>query len=102
MRRIFSYKKHITAFFLAAVMCVALLSAVCVIGTASDHICTGDDCAVCCQISRCENLLRCSGCIAVCLIAAVMIMLFYTGHNHYSEKLYEKDTLVSLNVKLSD
>ena len=102
MRRIFSDPKRMTAFFLAAVMCFALLSAVCVIGTASDHICTGDDCAVCCQISKCENLLRFSGCISAFFVSAAIIMLFYAFLKHYSERFSENITLVSLNVKLSD
>ena len=102
MRCVFSDKKRITAFFLAAVMCIALLSAVCVIGTAPEHICTGDDCAVCCQISKCENLLRFSGCVSAFFAAAAFIVLFYAALKHYSEKSTENITLVSLNIKLSD
>ena len=46
---------------LAATLAVVLLSSAVYLALASDHDCAGEDCAVCRQISACENLLKTLG-----------------------------------------
>ena len=41
---------------LAVVLAVAMLSSAVYIAVKADHDCSGDDCAICRQISICENL----------------------------------------------
>ena len=46
---------------LAVVLAVVMLSSAVYIGVEADHDCSGDDCAICRQISICENLLKSLG-----------------------------------------
>ena len=42
---------------LAAVIAVVMLSSAIYLAVEADHDCSGDDCAICRQISICDNLL---------------------------------------------
>ena len=46
---------------LAAVLAVVMLSSAIYIAVEANHDCSGDDCAICRQISICENLLKSLG-----------------------------------------
>ena len=46
---------------LAAVLAVVMLSSAIYIAVEANHDCSGDDCAICRQISICENLLKTLG-----------------------------------------
>ena len=46
---------------LAAVLAVVMLSSAIYLAVEADHDCSGDDCAICRQISICENLLESLG-----------------------------------------
>ena len=46
---------------LAAVLAVVMLSSAVYLAVEADHDCSGDDCAICRQISICENLLKSLG-----------------------------------------
>ena len=46
---------------LAVVLAVVMLSSAIYIAVEADHDCSGDDCAICRQISVCENLLKSLG-----------------------------------------
>ena len=46
---------------LAVVLAVVMLSSAVYIAVEADHDCSGDDCAICRQISICENLLKSLG-----------------------------------------
>lgn len=43
---------------LAAVLAVVMLSSAIYLAVEANHDCSGDDCAICRQISICENLLK--------------------------------------------
>jgi len=46
---------------LAAVLAVVMLSSAIYIAVEANHDCSGEDCAICRQISICENLLKTLG-----------------------------------------
>ena len=46
---------------LAVVLAVVMLSSAVYLAVEADHDCSGDDCAICRQISICENLLKSLG-----------------------------------------
>ena len=46
---------------LAAVLAVVMLSSAIYLAVEANHDCSGDDCAICRQISICENLLKSLG-----------------------------------------
>ena len=51
---------------LAVVLAVVMLSSAVYIAVEADHDCSGDDCAICRQISICENLTEISGACRCC------------------------------------
>ena len=69
----------------AAAMALVLLFSALYIAVEADHSCTGEDCAVCCQITLCRQLLEGLGLAGTA--AAECAVVF---------------TLVALKVKLSD
>ena len=59
---------------LAVVLAVVMLSSAVYLAVEADHDCSGDDCAICRQISICENLLKSLGLAgAAAAISAVYI-----------------------------
>ena len=61
---------------LAAVLAVVMLSSAVYLAVEADHDCSGDDCAICRQISICENLLKSLGLAGAA--AAVTAAFTYT------------------------
>ena len=95
-----SSKKRIAALLLAAVMCFAVLSACLFICAEAGHICTGEDCSVCCQIAFCRNSLNAFA-VALSVCAVVFGVRFAALSLRYQFNNDEPPTLVSLRIKLS-
>ena len=87
---------------LAATLAVVLLSSAVYLALASDHDCAGEDCAVCRQISACENLLKTLGLAGAA--AAITASLPYALCRAILPCAETTDTLtlVALKVKLSN
>ena len=87
---------------LAAVLAVVMLSSAIYIAVEANHDCSGDDCAICRQISICENLLKSLGLAGAA--AAITAVLTYTMCRAIlpCTETIGTLTLVSLKVKLSN
>ena len=87
---------------LAAVLAVVMLSSAIYLAVEANHDCSGDDCAICRQISVCENLLKSLGLAGAA--AAITAVLTYTMCRALlpCTETIGTLTLVSLKVKLSN
>ena len=87
---------------LAAVLAVVMLSSAVYLAVEADHDCSGDDCAICRQISICENLLKSLGLAGAA--AAVTAAFTYTMCKAIlpCAEMTDTLTLVALKVKLSN
>ena len=87
---------------LAAVLAVVMLSSAIYIAVEANHDCSGDDCAICRQISICENLLKSLGLAGAA--AAITAALPYTVCRAIlpCAEMSGTLTLVALKVKLSN
>ena len=87
---------------LAAVLAVVMLSSAVYIAVEADHDCSGDDCAICRQISICENLLKSLGLAGAA--AAISTAFTYTVCRAILPRAEMNGTLtlVALKVKLSN
>ena len=87
---------------LAAVLAVVMLSSAVYLAVEADHDCSGDDCAICRQISICENLLKSLGFAGAA--AAISAAFTYTVCMAILPCTETTDTLtlVALKVKLSN
>ena len=87
---------------LAVVLAVVMLSSAVYIAVEADHDCSGDDCAICHQISVCEDLLKSLGLVGAA--AAVTAAFTYTMCKAIlpCTEMIGTLTLVSLKVKLSN
>lgn len=87
---------------LAAVLAVVMLSSAIYLAVEANHDCSGDDCAICRQISICENLLKSLGLAGAA--AAITAVLTYTMCRAIlpCAEMIDTLTLVSLKVKLSN
>ena len=87
---------------LAAVLAVVMLSSAIYIAVEVDHDCSGDDCAICRQISICENLLKSLGLAGAA--AAITAAFTYTMCKAIlpCTETIGTLTLVALKVKLSN
>ena len=87
---------------LAAVLAVVMLSSAVYLAVEADHDCSGDDCAICRQISICENLLKSLGLAG----AAAAVTAAFTYHMCKAilpcAETTDTLTLVALKVKLSN
>ncbi len=95
-------KFHFLTGLLAALLAVVMLSSAVYIAVEADHDCSGEDCAICHQISTCENLLRVLGFAGA---AAAIIAAFTYTLCKAALPCTETNgtlTLVSLKVKLSN
>ena len=87
---------------LAAVLAVVMLSSAVYIAVEANHDCSGDDCAICRQISICENLLKTLGLAgAAAAGTAALTYALCKAILPCTERL-GTGTLVSLKVKLSN
>ena len=87
---------------LAAVLAVVMLSSAIYLAVEANHDCSGEDCAICRQISICENLLKSLGLAGA---AAVITAAFtYTVCRAIlpCAEMNGTLTLVALKVKLSN
>ena len=87
---------------LAVVLAVVMLSSAVYIAVEADHDCSGDDCAICRQISICENLLKSLGLAGAAAVFAVAVRYALCRIIPSCAELVRTFTLVSLKVKLSD
>ena len=87
---------------LAVVLAVVMLSSAIYIAVEANHDCSGDDCAICRQISICENLLKSLGLAGAA--AAITAVLTYTVCKAIlpCTEMNGTLTLVALKVKLSN
>ena len=87
---------------LAAVLAVVMLFSAVYIAVEADHDCSGEDCAICRQISICENLLKSLGLAGTA--AAISAVLTYTVCRAIlpCTEMIGTLTLVSLKVNLSN
>lgn len=102
MTRLSVMKKRTAAFLLAFIMCFAFVSALVFIGAEADHVCAGEDCPFCLQLAVCENLVKFTSFCAAAFAAVYFVMLFCAVLRRFAACFYEKSTLVTLNIKLSD
>lgn len=87
---------------LAAVLTVVMLFSAVYLAVEADHDCSGEDCAICHQISICENLLKSLGLAgAAAAITAAFTYTVYRAILPCAETI-DTLTLVSLKVKLSN
>ena len=87
---------------LAAVLAVVMLSSAIYIAVEANHDCSGDDCAICRQISICENLLKSLGLAgAAVAITAAFTYTMCRAILPCAETIGTL-TLVALKVKLSN
>ena len=87
---------------LAAVLAAVMLSSAVYIAVEADHDCSGDDCAICRQISICENLLKSLGLAGAAAVFAAAVRYAPCRVIPSCAELVRTFTLVSLKVKLSD
>ena len=87
---------------LAAVLAVVMLSSAIYIAVEANHDCSGDDCAICRQISICENLLKSLGLAGAAV--AITAAFTYTMCRAILPCTETSGTLtlVALKVKLSN
>ena len=87
---------------LAAGLAVVMLSSAIYIAVEANHDCSGDDCAICRQISICENLLKSLGLAGAA--AAITAAFTYTMCRAIlpCAEMNGTLTLVALKVKLSN
>lgn len=87
---------------LAAVLAVVMLSSAIYLAVEANHDCSGDDCAICRQISICENLLKTLGLAGAA--AAISAAFTYTVCRAIlpCTEMTDTLTLVALKVKLSN
>ena len=87
---------------LAAVLAVVMLSSAIYIAVVANHDCSGEDCAICRQISICENLLKTLGLAGAA--AAITAAFTYTVCRAIlpCAETIGTLTLVALKVKLSN
>ena len=87
---------------LAAALAFVVLSSAAYIAAESHHDCTGVDCAICHQISACEDLLRGMGLVGAAVGAAAAVGYVLCRVVRLCGEASRAFTLVSLKVKLSD
>ena len=87
---------------LAAVLAVVMLSSAVYLAVEADHDCSGEDCAICHQISVCEDLLKSLGLAGAA--AAITAAFTYTVCRAILPRAEMNGTLtlVALKVKLSN
>ena len=87
---------------LAAVLAVVMLFSAVYIAVEAEHDCSGEDCAICRQISICENLLKSLGLAGAA--AAITAAFTYTMCRAIlpCAETIGTLTLVALKVKLSN
>ncbi len=93
---------RLTARLLAAVLAVVLLSSAVYIAAEAGHDCSGEDCAVCCQISVCEHLLKSIGLAGAAAVFTAAVGYAPCRVVFSCAERPGAPTLVSLKVKLSN
>lgn len=95
-------QKRFLSIMLVALLAFAVLFSVAYVAEETDHDCIGAGCAVCQQISVCENLIKtvagaalAAGAMAAVCFCVCKVMLARAECTRSS-------TLISLKVKLSD
>ena len=95
-------KKRIAALLLAVTVLLVMLYSALFIAAEADHDCVGEGCPICYQVDACQNTLK-SLSLAVC-VTAVAVAFTYTLCRciSFCTDYAQRDTLVSLKVKLSN
>ena len=95
-------KSRLITRLLAAVLAAVMLSSAVYVAVEANHDCSGEDCAICHQISICENLLKFLGFAGTA--AAITAAFIYTLCKALlpCTETIGTLTLVSLKVKLSN
>ena len=87
---------------LAVVLAVVMLSSAVYIAVEADHDCSGDDCAICRQISICENLLKTLGLAGAATAVTAAFTYALCRAILPRAEMNGTLTLVALKVKLSN
>ena len=87
---------------LAVLLAFVMLLSVLFIALEADHCCCGDDCAICAQLSVCENLLQNLLPLAVLLTVAHSLCAPVRSAADGVLRFAGPHTLIVLKVKLSD
>ena len=95
-------KNRLITRLLAAVLAAVMLSSAVYLAVEANHDCSGDDCAICRQISICENLLKSLGLAGAAAVFAAAVRYAPCRVIPSCAELVRTFTLVSLKVKLSD
>lgn len=95
-------KKRIISLAVAVAVLFVMLCSTLFIAAEASHVCAGEDCPICYQISVCESTLG-KLCLALCATAFVAAFI-YTLRRSISACVYaiQNYTLISLKVKLTD
>ena len=87
---------------LAVVLAVVMLSSAVYLAVEADHDCSGDDCAICRQISICENLLKTLGLAGAATAVTAAFTYALCRAILPRAEMNGTLTLVALKVKLSN
>ena len=95
-------RNRIAALLFAVTILVIMLYSAFFVAVEADHDCVGEGCPICYQVDACQNTLK-SLSLAVC-VTAVAVAFTYTLCRCISlcTDNAQRDTLVSLKVKLSN
>lgn len=102
-------RNRIAALLLAVTILVIMLYSAFFVAAEADHDCVGEGCPICYQVDACQNTLKslslavCVTAVAVC-VTAVAVAFTYILCRCISlcTDYAQRDTLVSLKVKLSN
>ena len=87
---------------LAAVLAVVMLSSAVYLAVEANHDCSGEDCAICRQISACENLLKTLGLAGAATAVTAAFTYALCRAILPRAEMNGTLTLVALKVKLSN
>ncbi|MBQ9664651.1 MAG: hypothetical protein IJV40_16010 [Oscillospiraceae bacterium] len=90
------------AVLVAAMLVCALLFSVLFLVVEAHHDCDGDDCAICAQITVCENLLQKLTFTVLALTASVSGCRIASVFIRSAVGRFRQATLITLKTKLSD
>ena len=95
-------QKRILVLMLLAIVIFTVAFSALFFAQQGNHVCMGDGCPVCLQIGTARDLLSKLGCIALAVLTIFALQRGIAPFESSFARLRGVDTLVSLNVKLSD
>jgi hypothetical protein len=95
-------RRRLSALILTALFLAAAITSFFVIAHEADHVCIGEDCAVCALVAVCQNTIRVLGNALAVAVCIAMFGCFILSFGSLSLKTKDRKTPVSLKVKLSN